>query len=395
MGRAIIYMDCAMGISGDMFLGAMIDLGVDPELIKVEIAKLPVEKDEVEILTSREVRHSITATAFRVKVREVKRHRSYKSIRKMIEESGLKPSVKELSLKIFKLIAISEGSIHGVPPEEVHFHEIGAMDSIVDIIGAAVAVDALGSPSFFSSPVALGRGMAKTMHGTIPIPAPATLDILRGVPVTGGPAPFELTTPTGAAIIKTIAEGFGPMPDMIVETAGYGAGKKDFPGAANLLRAIRGRLANSGKEEEITVIETNLDDMTPELAGWLMERLLADGALEVFYTQAQMKKSRPGLLLTILAQEDKKEGLLDTIFTESTTIGVRTHTVKRHCLERTLETVSTRFGPVRMKISSYRGQVVNAEPEFEDCRKIALEEGVPLKTVMDAARAAKGPPGSA
>ncbi len=393
-------MDCAMGISGDMFLGAMIDLGVDLDVIKGEIGKLPVEKDEVEVLTSREVRHSITGTAFRVKARETKTHRSYATIKKMIEESSLKPCVKKLSLEIFRLIAISEGRFHGVPPEEVHFHEIGAMDSIVDIIGAAVAVDALGAPSFFSSPVALGTGSARTMHGVIPIPAPATLDILKGVPVTPGPAPFELTTPTGAAIIKTLSEGFGPMPAMVVEATGYGAGKKDFRGAANLLRAIRGRAAESaargaeeGKEdrEGLLVLETNLDDMTPELCGYLMERLLKAGALDVYFTHALMKKSRPALLLTVLTTEEKKEALLETIFTESTTIGIRMHRVQRRCLERTMEKVQTPFGEVSVKVSSYRGAVVNVEPEYEDCRRAALEGKIPLKAVMDAARAAAGP----
>ena len=389
----IVYMDCAMGISGDMFLGAMVDLGVNPALIRDSVKELPIDPGEVEISTTKEVRHSITATGFRVRARETRHHRSFADISRMIEESGLQEGVKKLSLAIFRLIALSEGRIHGVPPEEVHFHEIGAMDSIVDIIGAAVAVEALGNPAFFASPVALGTGMAKTMHGTIPIPAPATIDILKGVPVTAGPAPFELTTPTGAAIIKTLAEGFGPMPPMTVEAVGYGAGKKDFAGAANLLRAMMGRASSAkGKEdttkEGLLVLETNLDDTTPELCGWLMERLFAAGALDVFYTQAQMKKSRPGLLLTVLATEEKKQDLLKTIFTESTTLGVRASHVERHCLERRTEKADTPYGLVSIKVSFYKGRAVNAEPEYEDCRRIALEKGAPLKAVMTAARAA-------
>ncbi len=389
----IVYMDCAMGISGDMFLGAMVDLGVNPALIRDAVKELPIDPGEVKITTTKEVRHSITATGFRVRARETRHHRSFAAISRMIEKSGLKEGVKKLSLAIFRLIAVSEGRIHGVPPEEVHFHEIGAMDSIVDIVGAAVAVEALGSPVFFASPVALGTGMAKTMHGTIPIPAPATIDILKGVPVTAGPAPFELTTPTGAAIIKTLAEGFGPMPPMTVEAVGYGAGKKDFAGAANLLRAMMGRTSGGrGREEttkeELLVLETNLDDTTPELCGWLMERLFAAGALDVFYTQAQMKKSRPGLLLTVIARDEKKEDLLKTIFTESTTLGVRVHRVERHCLERRTEKAETPYGIVSIKVSFYKGRAVNAEPEYEDCRRIALEKGAPLKAVMTAARAA-------
>ncbi len=393
LDRDIIYMDSAMGISGDMFLGAMIDLGVDPELIEEAVYKLPIEPDEVSINTTRETRHSITATGFRVKAREGRHHRSFRAIRKMIMESALAEGVKEKSITIFELIAIAEAKVHGVPPEEVHFHEIGAMDSIVDIIGAAVAVEALGNPAFYSSPIALGTGMTKTMHGTIPIPAPATIEILKGVPVTPGPAPFELTTPTGAAIIKTLAEDFGPMPEMVVEAIGYGAGKKDFEGAANLLRAFRGKTrvgerASDKAQEGLIVLETNIDDMTPEIGGWLMERLFEAGALDVFYTQALMKKSRPGVLLTVLARREDKDSILEVIFTESTTIGVRTHGVERHCLERRTEKVSTPYGRVSIKVSSYRGQRVNAEPEYEDCRRLAIEKGLPLRVVMETARAA-------
>ncbi len=390
----MVYIDCPMGISGDMFLGAMIDLGVDPGLIKKELKKLPMPIDEFEIETSKEVRHSITGTSFKVRVKESKDHRSFREIRAMIQKSGFSPCVEALSLAIFELIAQSEGRIHGVPPEDVHFHEIGAIDSIVDIIGAAVAVDALGNPSFFASTVALGQGMTKTMHGVIPIPAPATLDILKGVPVTQGPAPFELTTPTGAAIIKTLAEErFGPMPDMVIEATGYGAGKKDFAGAANLLRVIKGGpAARIDEAQRLIVLETNLDDMTAEIGGWLMERLFAKGALDVFYTPAQMKKSRPGVMLSVLADEDKKEALLDTIFSESTTIGVRTHSVLRHCLARTIKKVKTCYGTISVKISTWQGRTVNIQPEYEDCKVIAQEQGVPLKRVMDAARSACEPP---
>jgi len=377
-----------MGISGDMFLGAMIDLGVDLGLIIKTLEKLPINKDEINIITSKEVRHSITGTSFKVRVKESKHHRSYRAIKAMIQKSGFAPRVEELSIAIFDLIAVSEGRIHGVPAEDVHFHEIGAMDSIIDIIGAAITVDSLGNPSFFASPVALGQGMAKTMHGTIPIPAPATLDILKGVPTVAGPAPFELTTPTGAAIIKTLAAGFGPMPDMVLEATGYGAGKKDFDGAANLLRIITGlRSTTVSEAERLIIFETTIDDMSPEIGGWLMEKLLATGALDVFYTPAQMKKSRPGVLLNVLARKKDKEAVLDTIFTESTTIGVRTHPVERHCLERTIQEVKTEYGTISVKVSTWQGRTVNIQPEYEDCKRIAQERGVPLKTVLAVASA--------
>ncbi len=384
----IIYIDCPMGISGDMFLGAMFDLGVDLEVIKKALARLPIDSDEINISTSKEQRHSITGTTFRVRLKKTKTHRNYGEITRLIKESGFSPRVEELSLSIFEKIAISEGRIHNVPPEDVHFHEIGAIDSIVDIIGAAIAVDSLGTPTFYASPVALGRGMAKTMHGIIPIPAPATLNILKGVPTTAGPASFELTTPTGAAIIKTLVKEFGPMPDMVIKATGYGAGKKDFEGAANLLRIIRGERAGEDSRESLLVLETNLDDMSPEIGGWLMERLLGAGALEVFYTEAQMKKSRPGLLLTVLAEPDKKKTLLDIIFTESTTIGIRSHTVQRDCLPRTIESVHTEYGPIDLKVASWQGRIVNVQPEYEDCKKAAIREKVPLKQVITAAKAA-------
>jgi len=383
-----VYIDCPMGISGDMFLGAMIDLGVELGLIIKTLEKLPIDSGEFDIVTSKEVRHSITGTSFKVRVKESKHHRSYRAIKSMIQKSAFPPRVEELSIAIFDLIAQSEGRIHGVPAEDVHFHEIGAMDSIIDIIGAAVAVDSLGSPSFFASPVALGEGMAKTMHGTIPIPAPATLDILKGVPTVAGPAPFELTTPTGAAIIKTLAEGFGPMPDMVLDATGYGAGKKDFDGAANLLRIITGTMSKkAGVAERLIMFETTIDDMSPEIGGWLMEKLLAKGALDVFYTPAQMKKSRPGTLLGVLAKEEDKEAVLDTIFTESTTIGVRTHLVERHCLARTIKEVKTEYGTISVKVSTRQGRTINIQPEYEDCKKIAQEQGIPLKTIMAAASA--------
>ena len=390
MKSGIVYLDCAMGISGDMFLGAMVDLGVGLGVIESALEALPLEPGEVEVRTTRETRQSIGATAFRVRVREDPSPRDYGAIREMIRGSRLSRGVRDLALSIFGLIAHAEGRIHGVPAEEVHFHEIGAMDSIADIVGAAAAVEHLGFPAFYSSAVALGRGTARTMHGTIPIPAPATLEILRGVPVRPGPAPFELTTPTGAAIVKTLAEGFGPMPEMVVEAMGYGAGKKDFEGAANLLRAVRGRppRGEEARRGEVIVLETNLDDMTPQIGGYLLERLLEKGALEAYFTEAIMKKSRPGFVLTVLAAPERRDALMETIFRESTTIGVRIRRVERECLERCSRPVQTPWGPVSVKFSSFRGEVVNVEPEYEEARRVALEKGVPLKLVMQEARAA-------
>jgi uncharacterized protein (TIGR00299 family) protein len=388
----ILYLDCPMGISGDMFLSALIDLGVDPKMILRELRKLPVDKIDVEI--KKVLRHSITGTTFRVKLIESHHHRTFRDIKKIIDKSPLSPKVKSLSTAIFKLIADSEGKIHGIRPIDVHFHEVGAMDSIIDIVGAAIAVDSLKVGKVISSPIALGTGWARTMHGTIPVPAPATLEILKGVPTAASTAPFELTTPTGAAIVKTLASSFGPMPPMTIGAAGYGAGKKDFKESANLLRAVIGTTGGDAATEgleRLVVLETNIDDMSPQVAGYLLERLLSAGALDAFYTPVQMKKGRPGVLLTVLTDIEKKDGLLDMIFAESTTIGVRAYEVERHCLERKSAKVKTPYGTITVKLALRSGRVMNIQPEYEDCRAAAGKKGVPLKQVMDAAReAARG-----
>jgi len=384
----ILYFDCPTGISGDMCLGALIDLGVDFNMILGELKKLTV--DEIDITVKKEVRHSITGTTFRVNLKEAHHHRTFADIVRIINDSSLSIGVKDLSVAIFKEIAGAEGKVHGIPAEEVHFHEVGAMDSIIDIVGAAVAVKSLGVDTVVSSAIPLGSGWADTMHGRIPIPAPATVEILRGVPVLSSDIPFELTTPTGAAIIKTLAKGFGPLPDMTIERAGYGAGKKDFKERANLLRVIvgEGPGVSVARDERLFVLETNIDDMSPQLSGYLMDRLLEAGALDVFFTPAQMKKNRPGVLLTVLAEEKDRQRLLDLIFVESTSIGVRSYPVERACLERKTLEADTGYGNIRVKASYKDGRIVNAQPEYEDCKAAAREHGVPLKQVIDAAKTA-------
>ncbi len=384
----ILYIDCPMGISGDMFLGALIDLGVDLKKIIREIKKLPIDKKEIDVRSAKEVRHSISGASFRVRIKETRHHRTFRDIKRLIKDSGLKPGVKALSLDIFKVIAEAEGKVHAVKPDDVHFHEVGAMDSIIDIVGAAVASDSLGVDKFISSPIPLGVGWTKTMHGTLPIPAPATLEILKGVPVAESKVPFELTTPTGAAIVKTLAGEFGPIPSMTIEGVGYGAGKKDFKEAANILRVIKGSTKDGDTANGVFVLETNLDDMNPQIAGFIMDRLFEAGALDTYFTPVQMKKSRPGVLLTVLAPEDKKDAILKILFSESTTIGVRSHIVERYCLKRTTSKVKTPYGVVRLKVSFHDGRVVNIQPEYEDCKGLAAKSGTPLKKIIDAARAA-------
>jgi uncharacterized protein (TIGR00299 family) protein len=390
----ILYFDCPMGISGDMFLGALIDLGVDIKEIVAGLATLPLDMNNpdnrFDVSATRVRRHSITGTTFRVKFAHSHHHRTYRDIKGLIKASGLKKGAKDLSLAIFRTIAEAEARIHGIKADEVHFHEIGAMDSIVDIIGAAIALDSLGIDRFIASPIALGSGWAKTMHGTIPIPAPATLEILKGVPTLSGSAPFELTTPTGAAIVKTVADSFGPMPPMVIEKTGYGAGKKDFKDAANLLRLIIGSGAdneprNERQAQSLVVLETNIDDQTPQLSGYMMDVLLEAGALDVYITPIQMKKNRPGILLTVLASQQDGDALVDIIFKESFAIGVRSYPVERRCLDRRIEKVRTRWGVVRVKIASLNGVILNRQPEYEDCKSLAEKKGVPLKKVMEAA----------
>jgi len=392
----ILYIDCPTGISGDMFLAALIDMGVDHRFILSEVEKLGVDRSEIDVAVGSAVRHSIRGTTFRVRHTEARGHRTFGDIKRLIDESGLAPEVKGLAAEIFRRIAEAEGRVHGIRPEEVHFHEVGAIDSIIDIVGAAAAVRSLGVDSIRCSPIPLGSGWADTMHGRIPIPAPATLEILKGVPTAASEIPMELTTPTGAGIAAALAGGFGPMPAMTIERVGYGAGKKDIREAANLLRVVVGEAAGGGKvggEGEggggtLVMLETNIDDMSPQVAGYLMERLLDEGALDAFYTPVVMKKSRPGVLLSVLAPEELSPRLLDVIFTESTTIGVRSHRVERRCLERTVEEVRTRYGTIRVKVSSLAGRVVNRQPEYEDCRAAAAREKVAIRDVMEAARTA-------
>lgn len=385
-----IYLDCPTGISGDMCLAALIDLGVDFQMIKAELEKLPVDRIDVRI--GKEVRHSVTGTTFRVNIEETHHHRTFDDIRKMIAKSALSPSVKETSTAIFKLIAEAEGKVHGIDPGKVHFHEVGAMDSIIDIVGAAVAFDSLKAEAIVCSPLPLGSGLVKTMHGTMPIPAPATLEILKGVPVRLSEIPFELTTPTGAAIVKTLCT-FGPMPSMTIEKIGYGAGKKDFKEASNLVRAVigtsdAGSQASVSGRQTLTVLETNIDDMTPQVGSYLMERLLERGALDAFYTPVVMKKSRPGLLLTVLANSTDSSSLTDIILDESTSIGVRSYQVERECLERKFFKVETSAGTVQVKVSYRNGAPVNVQPEYEDCKRLAMDKKLPLKNIIDEAKAA-------
>ncbi len=386
--RKILYLEPVGGIAGDMFLAAGIDLGVAPEAIAQALRGLQVPGWRLAV--SRAVRHAISGTHLDVVLdeREAHPHRAYSDIQRLIEAAPtLPPRAKERALAVFRAIGEAEAKVHGVSIEAIHFHEVGAVDSIVDICGAAVVLDLLGDPEVYSAPPPLGSGTIRVAHGNMPIPVPATLELLRDVPVRFEGV-GELTTPTGAALLKVLARIGQPPPDFIVERIGYGVGTKDFRDRPNVLRAAMGRA--EARAEGLWVVEANLDDSTPQLLGYLLEHLLGKGALDAWVVPATMKKARPGHVLSVLVEGGKKETVVDTLMRESTTLGVRSYAVERTALERDWVEVETPWGRVRVKRGLRNGVVLNAHPEFEDCRKVAEAANVPLKQVMAAALAALG-----
>ncbi len=389
------YLDCSSGVSGDMFLAACLDAGLDPQALKSELARLPLGPYEFKVERLR--RGGLTGTHVGITAPDAQPHRHLIPIEHMIESSALPARVKERSRAIFRRLGEAEARLHDQPIEQVHFHEVGAVDAILDVVGACVALEMLAVEDLTVSPMNLGSGRVAAAHGSLPVPAPATADLLRGLPVYSSGVEAELVTPTGAAIVSTLATRFGPLPAMKIECIGYGAGSRELPGHPNLLRLMIGdRIANPESRtpnpgaEIVTVIETSVDDMSPELYGYLVERALAAGALDISCAPVGMKKNRPGVEIRLLARPEQAEALADLVFAETTTLGLRISTAERRVLERELVRVETPYGPIRIKVGRRNGQVVNAAPEFEDCRRAALERGVPLKEVMQAAQAAFG-----
>jgi len=377
----VCYLDCFSGISGNMFLGAMIDIGLPKSILLEEVAKLGVEAFDIEV--KRDERMRIYGTHVKVRVRENDGpQRSYREIKRMIEESPLDQPVKERSLDIFHRLASAEAKIHGEKIDEVHFHEIGALDSIVDVVGAAVGVNYLAIEQVFASRIPVGSGFVKGQHGRLPVPAPATLEILKGIPIYSSSLNEELVTPTGAAILTSFAAGFGDIPEMRIESLGYGVGDKVFEEIPNVLRIILGEGEGPCEGDRVWVVETDIDDMSPEIYGYLMEKLPEAGALDMTFTPIQMKKNRPGITIKVLCHEPEVNVVIDTLFRESTSIGVRLYPVHRAKLSRRIEKVETKYGTVRLKVSTdHRGRIINMMPEYEDCRRIAKTMGIPLKEV--------------
>jgi uncharacterized protein (TIGR00299 family) protein len=306
-------------------------------------------------------------------------------IGRLIDGSALSPAAKTRARELFRRLGEAEAAIHGVALDKVHLHEVGALDSIIDIVGTVYALEALGIEHCIASPLNVGSGSVRTAHGLYPVPAPATVRLLEGAPIYAGERQAELVTPTGALLVTAYASSYGSVPAMRVSRTGYGAGTRDFPDTPNVLRVLIGESHVSDTAGSVVVIEAEIDDMNPQIFGVLMDRLLASGALDVFYTPIQMKKNRPGTLLTVIAPPDARERLTSVVFRESTTIGVRYREMLRECLDRETVTAETAFGAVRMKVARRNGEVLNVSPEFEDCARIAVERGVPVKDVQAAA----------
>ncbi|MEN2984606.1 MAG: nickel pincer cofactor biosynthesis protein LarC [Dictyoglomaceae bacterium] len=374
----ILYFDCFSGISGDMILGALLDLGLDPELWKKELKKIPLEGYEIKI--SKRNKGFLQGTDVEIISYDNKTHRHLSDLLEIIEKSDLSKRVKELSKRVFIKIAEAESKVHNEPIEKVHFHEIGAIDTIIDVVGTFIAIELLKIEEVYSSPLPLGEGFVETSHGIIPIPAPATVEILKGIPVYSTGIKGELVTPTGAGIITTLAKRFGPIPHMKIHRIGYGTGKKDFP-IPNLLRVFIGERVFEIKEDKNLVIEANIDDMNPQIYGYLMEKLFEKGALDVTLTPIFMKKGRPGILLTILSEPWKEQEITEILFKETSTIGFRKYYVDKVMMDREIKEVDTRWGKVRIKISRY-GTFEKITPEYEDCKKISEKEGIPLIKVI-------------
>jgi pyridinium-3,5-bisthiocarboxylic acid mononucleotide nickel chelatase len=392
--ESIILIEPFSGISGDMFLGALLDLGADFQRVEAELRCLPVSGYRLEKHCC--MRAGIQATKFDVLIdipplhhSQEHHHKTFREIRTLIENASLSPWVMEKSLEAFSRLAAAEGKVHGMAPDDVHFHEVGAVDCIIDIVGTMLAAEQFQPARFICGAINVGRGTLKCHHGIYPVPAPATQEILKGIPTFANEVDGELTTPTGAALAISLASEFLPHPLIKVRSTGYGAGTRDIPGNANVLRLTLGDPV-AGKqpaafEEQVAVIEANIDDMSPQLYSYFLERAFTAGAVDVYATPIQMKKSRPALLITVICPSSLVDSLSELVFTETTTIGIRYTFVQRKILERRFERVQTAYGEVAVKVALSGGRRLNAVPEYEDCRRIAARKGLPLKDVFAAA----------
>ena len=378
----IAYLDCFSGISGDMMIGALIDAGFPIEELKRALQSLPIEGYTLDV--TREERNYLFGTRFKVNVsRNPHPHRRFSDIKALIRTGNLSPSVREKSISIFESIAVEEGKIHGCPAEEVHFHEVGAVDSVVDIVGSVLGMEYLGIATACASSLPLGSGFVDTSHGRIPLPAPATVALLKGIPVHDSGLKEELVTPTGAALVRGLAHSFGSLPAMVIEKVGYGVGSRTLADRPNLLRILIGQEQGPANEETVLILESNLDDTNPEWLGFLMERLFEAGALDVVFSPGYMKKNRPAVLVQVVAKPHHKDQLMDLLFSESTTLGVRFHYTQRRVLERSSTELDSPWGTMKVKKIFRPDGSSQLLPEFEECRRIAKDRGLPLKEIYN------------
>ncbi|MDE2997944.1 MAG: nickel pincer cofactor biosynthesis protein LarC [Gemmatimonadota bacterium] len=381
----LAYFDCHAGVSGDMILGALVDAGLRIEVLQRELDKLRLEG--IRLRAGKVQRHGLAATKVDVVAAEGQRHRRLKDVLGIIDAANVSDRTKRRAGAIFRRLAEAEAEVHGISVERVHFHEVGAADAIADIAGAVIGLERLGVERVYASPLRFGTGTTRSAHGVLPVPVPAVVALCREVPAERTDIPFELVTPTGAAVLTTLARQIGAgAPPFRTRRIGYGAGARDLDQVPNMLRVEIGDSDDRLQTDALNLIETNIDDMTPEIYGYLIDRLLGEGARDAYLTPVIMKKGRPGVVLSVLADPDRTQSATDLIFRETTTLGVRIRRVERQTVSRRTEVVETAFGPVTVKVASYGGRTRSA-PEFEDCVRIAKEQGVPI---LDVYRAASG-----
>lgn len=387
------YLDGSSGISGDMFLAALIDAGLDPERLLQELRKLAL--GGYEFKHSRAMRGGLAGRRVEIEIVGAQPRRGLADIETLLGNAPFPGKAREQALRAFRRLAEVEGKLHDCPPGEVHFHEVGAVDAIIDIVGACVGLELLEVSRLVCSPLNVGGGRAQAAHGSLPVPAPATAELLKGIPIYSSGVEAELVTPTGAAIVSTLAESFGNLPPLEVERIGYGAGSKEFHGVPNLARLFIGRGAEGVQartlgagDDVVSILEANVDDMSPQLYGYFLERALAAGALDVTCGSIQMKKNRPGLMLSVVCRPESSDALAQILFEQTTTIGVRIHEARRKVLERERVSVETPYGAVNVKVARRNGKVVNVAAEYDDCQRLATEKAVPLKQVILAAEVA-------
>jgi pyridinium-3,5-bisthiocarboxylic acid mononucleotide nickel chelatase len=381
-----LYFDSFAGASGDMILGAMVDAGVDQNALVQQLSLLNVAGFELRF--EKVKRAGLSATHAVVTIQPEHAHRHLSDILKIINNSSLNAAVKERASKIFARLAQAEARVHNEPVEDIHFHEVGALDAIVDVVGAAICFELLGIDEFICSPLHVGSGVVEMAHGRFPVPPPAVAELLKGVPFYSTDIKGELLTPTGAAIITTISKQYGPVPNIEVAQIGYGAGTREYESFPNVLRVFVGTTESELASEILLMIETNIDDVSPQIVGHVMDRAFELGALDCYFTAVQMKKNRPGVLLSVLCDVGTKDSIMQLLFRETTTLGIRSYEVDRRALARSIICVETPYGLIDVKVAQLNGQVVNEMPEFDQCRHAATRAGVPVKVVEDAVRVA-------